>query len=75
MKYARIVDSIVVETFTPPEGFTIEECFTAELVAQFRPCPEELKSGWTLEKDGTFTPPPPAPEPEPTDQPEEPITE
>ena len=59
MKYARIVDSVVVETFTPPEGFVLDECFTAELVAQFFACPEETEGGWVLQNDGTFAAPAP----------------
>ena len=69
MKYARIVDSIAVEVFTPPEGFTLAECFTAELVAQFAPCSEEVEAGWIEQENGSFNPPaptPPAPAPEPT---------
>jgi hypothetical protein len=69
MKYARIVDSIAVEVFTPPEGFTFEKCFTAELVAQFVPCSEEVEAGWIEQENGSFNPPvptPPVPVPEPT---------
>lgn len=58
MKYARIADSIVQEAFTPPPGFTLQECFTAELVAQFMPCPDEVQGGWILQQDGTFAEPP-----------------
>jgi hypothetical protein len=64
MKYARIVNSIAVETFITPEGFTIEECFTAELVAQFLPCPEEVQAGWILQGDGSFVAPEPLPLPD-----------
>jgi hypothetical protein len=46
-KYARIVNDIVVEVFTPPVGVDISECFTAELVAQFIECPEEISPLWT----------------------------
>lgn len=57
MKYARVDESIVVELFTTPSGFTIEECFTPELVAQFFPCSEEVKPGWTMGSDGRFSSP------------------
>lgn len=59
MKYARIVDSIAVEVFTPPAGFALGECFTAELVAQFVPCSEEVQGGWALQEDGSFIAPEP----------------
>lgn len=61
MKYARIVELTAVEVFTPPEGFTLDECFTAELVAQFVPCPDEVQGGWILQDDGTFIAPEPVP--------------
>ena len=62
MKYARIANSIVLEVFTPPEGFTLAECFVPQLVAQFQACPEHVESGWILEADGSFSEPPPIPE-------------
>ena len=62
MKYARVVDSIVYEVFTPPVGFTFDECFTPEVVAQFVHCPAEVEAGWIQFADGSFAP---APEPEP----------
>ena len=56
MKYARIVDNKVWETFTPPTGVDISECFTPELVAQFIECPLEVEQNWTIE-NGVFTAP------------------
>lgn len=70
MKYARVIDSIVVETFTPPSGFTIEECFTPQVVAMFEECPEEVEQNWIKQEDGSFGPPPPPPLP-----PEPPVEE
>lgn len=46
MKYARIVDNKVYETFTPPINVEISECFTAELVGQFVECPENVEQYW-----------------------------
>lgn len=51
MKYARIVDNTVYETFTPPIGVDISECFTPELVAQFIECPDNVEHNWIY--DGT----------------------
>lgn len=59
MKYARIIDTLVIETFTPPAGVPIEECFTPEIVAQFKPVPDEVEQNWTEQEDGTFLVPPP----------------
>lgn len=56
MKYARIVDNKVREVFTPPVGFDISECFTAELVAQFVECPEYVGQNYTY-IDGEFEAP------------------
>ena len=56
MKYARIVDNKVWETFTPPTGVDISECFTPELVAQFIECPLEVEQNWTVE-NGVFIAP------------------
>jgi hypothetical protein len=53
MKYARIVNDTVIETFVPHSGATIEECFTPDLVAQFIICPDEVEPRW-IHKDGVF---------------------
>lgn len=63
MKYARIVNNKVFETFTPHNGVPIEECFTPELVSQFIECPDNVQANWDY--DGiTFIEPviPEAPE-------------
>lgn len=51
MKYARIIDNIVVEIFTPPTGVDISECFTPDVVALFIKCPEYTEQEYTY--DGT----------------------
>jgi hypothetical protein len=51
MKYARIVDNKVHETFTPPTGVDITDCFTPELVAQFIECSSDVEQNYTY--DGT----------------------
>jgi hypothetical protein len=75
MNYARINTQselhTVIETFVPPSGFTINDCFTPEIVAQFEQVPDEVAQGWIKQEDGTFIAPPPLPEPP---VPEEPIT-
>lgn len=59
MKYARIINNVVIETFVPQAGFTIEESFTAEVVAMFEVIPEEVDVGWGKHADGTFISPNP----------------
>jgi len=56
MKYARIVDNKIFETFVPHSGGTIEQYFTPEIVAQFVECPEEVENTWTYE-NGEFIAP------------------
>lgn len=63
MKYARIQEARVIEVFVVPQGFTINDCFTPEIVAQFEPCPDEVEQNWIKQEDGTFVTPPPPPEP------------
>lgn len=45
MKYARFVDNVAVEFFTPPEGFSIHQCFHPDLVKQFEPVHEDFQLG------------------------------
>lgn len=45
MKYARFVNDIAVEFFTPPEGFTIEQCFHPDVVKQFEPVEDTFQLG------------------------------
>ena len=56
-KYARVVDNVVMETFIPPQGFELADCFTAELVAQFVEVSEEVEQNWVQQEDGTFIAP------------------
>jgi hypothetical protein len=62
MKYARIISNVVVETFTPPAGVSIADCFHPSLV--FEPIPDDVEAGWLVAEDGSFSSPP-APEPGP----------
>jgi hypothetical protein len=56
MKYARIVNGKVHEICVPVEGFTIDECFHPDLVAQMVACTDDVKHGWSY-ADGVFTAP------------------
>jgi hypothetical protein len=76
MKYARIVDEIAIETFEPPEGVQIEDCFHPSLVAQFVQVPDEVVANSVRNEDGTWTLPvvedivTPVPEGPPQDEPD-----
>jgi hypothetical protein len=60
MKHARIsTDNVVLEVFTPPEGFSIADCFTPELAAQFVPVPDQVEQNWIKNPDGSFSAPAP----------------
>lgn len=56
MKYARIVDGKVWETFIPPTGVDISECFVPELVSQFIECPEHIEQNWIYDGSNFINP-------------------
>lgn len=65
MKFARIgSDNVVIETFVPPEGFGLADCFHPDIASQFVEVPAEVEASWTKQEDGSFVAPPPPPEPE-----------
>lgn len=58
MKYARISpDGLVLETFVPPPGVTIDECFVPQIVAQFALVSDDVEAAWVKKEDGTFAAP------------------
>lgn len=57
MKFARVINDVVVEVFSEPEGFAIDECFTPEIVAQFEPCGAEVQAGWVRNEEGELVEP------------------
>lgn len=57
MKYGRLENNIVLEVFTPPEGFTLAECFHPVIVAQFVEVPQNVEALWVRGEDGTFSEP------------------
>ncbi|WP_313073368.1 hypothetical protein [Melaminivora sp.] len=63
-KYARIIDSVAAEVFTPPQGFALGDCFHPELAAQFTAVPPEVQPQWHL-VDGQWQPQPPGLVPSP----------
>lgn len=62
-KMARITDGIVGDVIVPLEGFTIEECFHPDLLAQYVAVDDDVQPGWIVTEDGIV-----APEPEPEEE-------
>jgi hypothetical protein len=56
MKYARIVDNKVWETYTPPTGVSISECFTVDVAALFIECPSDVEQNYTYDGTNFLTP-------------------
>jgi hypothetical protein len=56
MKYARVNGTDVFEICTPIVGFTIDQCFHPDIVAQLIPCSDEVTPEWTY-VDGQFVAP------------------
>lgn len=51
--YAHVINGVVVETFTPPAGVPISDCFVPTIAAAFVPVPNGVNAAphWTY--DGT----------------------
>lgn len=56
MKYARVNGTDVFEICTPVAGFTIDQCYHPDIVAQLVACPDEVTPEWTY-VDGEFVAP------------------
>ena len=65
MKFARVINGTVQETFVEPDGFELKDCFHPDVAAQFEPCGDEVEQGWLKDSNG-FSEPPPQPEPDTT---------
>ncbi len=62
MLYVRIQNNIVMELFSEPPGFTLQECFTPEIARQFVPvAPGLIPEQGFLYSNGVFSPPDPIP--------------
>lgn len=59
-KMARIIDGVVADVIVPVEGFTLNQCFHRDLLAQYVHVVEDAEPGWA-EADALI----PEPEPEP----------
>lgn len=56
MAYARVNGTDVVEICTPVAGFSIDQCFHPDIVAQLVPCADNVTVEWTY-VDGKFVDP------------------
>lgn len=45
MRYALIENNQVKDIFVEPEGVSIEECFTSDIISLYIPCPENISEG------------------------------
>ncbi len=45
--FARVVDGIVAEIATIPDGLSITDCFHADIAATFVPCDTSIQQGYT----------------------------
>lgn len=46
-RHARIVDGLVAEILTIPDGFAVAECFPAAIAAALVPCGDDVTGGMT----------------------------
>lgn len=53
--YARIVDGVAVELFTPQEGFTLEDSWHPEVATLFTEVPANVTVGSTVDDKGKWT--------------------
>jgi hypothetical protein len=60
-KIARIQDGVVTEFLTPLEGFALEDCFSADLLAECVPAANTVQIGWLFDGNSFSAPPPPPP--------------
>lgn len=74
--YARVIDNTAIEVFTPPDGFTIDDCFHPDVAALFEVVPDSVtpnsvRNGgvWTIHMPADAAPPKPG-DPTFTDYPE-----
>jgi len=58
MKYARIQDNAIVEFLKPVDGFSVEECFHAEILEQVQVVEDSVELGASL-VDGVWKNPTP----------------
>jgi len=56
--FARISNGVVQEIVKPIDGFSIEQCFSPQIVATLVGCSSEVQPNWTYNAEtGEFTAP------------------
>jgi len=60
-KMARITDGVIGDVIVPLDGFTIEECFHPDVLAQYVAVDGDVQPGWIVTEDGFTAPEPEAP--------------
>lgn len=53
-KYARVLNGVAVEIFTPPANTLISDCFCPEIVNQFIACPVSVVVGSVVDSNGKW---------------------
>lgn len=53
--YARIVDGMAVDLFTPQDGFTLKDSWHKDIVAEFVEVPANVTMGSTVDAKGKWT--------------------
>lgn len=69
----RVVDGIIVEVLKPVTGFSIEQCFHEDILAQCEDAYGEANVGDKYDPPSPALPPPPPPAPAVAPAPEAPI--
>ena len=83
MKTARLINNAINEFLQPVPGFSVDQCFHPDILAQCISAPQEAEIGWVWQGDGTFKDaegnvvytPPPEPVVEPPVEPPAPAPE
>jgi hypothetical protein len=56
--YARVPDNVVLEIVYPLDGYSIDQCYSPEIVATLVVCDSNVQPGWTYDRSTeTFSPP------------------
>jgi len=56
--YARVPENVVLEIVYPLDGYSIDQCFSPEIVATLVVCDSNVQAGWTYDRSTqTFSPP------------------
>lgn len=57
MKNAQISNNVVTQVFAAIPGFTLDQCFHADVLAGSVPVPDNVEPGWIVNADGAIVAP------------------